>query len=154
MDVFYILTSVWKKNHKMCIWNRFFAACSADLSCLNGSRIQLMLYANCFLGLTYGFLNKNFQEINLFICHCSFITLAQETTLTPQIVRFLETFRQALSWIKTEVLFSCSALRCYSYSHSLLVIQEFLQFCSVQRSACCSFSLTCALLITAAYRLN
>ena len=24
MDVFYILTSVWKKNHKMCIWNWFF----------------------------------------------------------------------------------------------------------------------------------
>ena len=61
--------------------------------------------SNCFLGLTYGFLNKNFQEINWFICHCSFITLAQETTMTLQIVRFLETFRQALSWIKTEVLF-------------------------------------------------
>ena len=24
MDVFYILTSAWKKNHKMCIWNWFF----------------------------------------------------------------------------------------------------------------------------------
>ena len=23
-DVFYILTSAWKKNHKMCIWNWFF----------------------------------------------------------------------------------------------------------------------------------
>ena len=38
-------------------------------------------YANCFLGLNYGFLNKNFQEIKLFICHCSFITLAQKTTM-------------------------------------------------------------------------
>ena len=34
-----------------------------------------MLYANCFLGLTYGFVNKNVQEIKLFISHCSFITL-------------------------------------------------------------------------------
>ena len=74
MDVFYILTSVWKKNHKMCIWNWFFAACSADLSCVNGSRIQLVLYSNCFLGLTYGFLNKNFQEVRLVIFHSSFIT--------------------------------------------------------------------------------
>ena len=24
MDVFYILTSAWKKSHKMCIWNWFF----------------------------------------------------------------------------------------------------------------------------------
>ena len=74
MDVFYILTSVWKKNHKMCIWNWFFATCSADLSCVNGSRIQLVLYANCFLGLSYGFLNKNFQEVRLVIFHSSFIT--------------------------------------------------------------------------------
>ena len=48
-------------------------------------------YANCFLGLTYGFLNKNFQLINLFICHCSFITLAKQTIERLQIVRFLET---------------------------------------------------------------
>ena len=34
-----------------------------------------------FLGLTDGVLNKNFQEIKLFICHCSFITLAQKTFL-------------------------------------------------------------------------
>ena len=27
MDVFYILTSAWKKNHKICIWNWFFAMC-------------------------------------------------------------------------------------------------------------------------------
>ena len=33
MDVFYILTSAWKKNHKMCIWNWFFAMCSTDLTC-------------------------------------------------------------------------------------------------------------------------
>ena len=56
---------------KMCIWNWFFAMCSADWTCVNGCRIQLVLYANCFLGLTYGFLKKNFQEIKLFICHCS-----------------------------------------------------------------------------------
>ena len=38
-----------------------------------------LYHANCFLGLTYWFLNKNFQEIKLFTCHCSFITLAQKT---------------------------------------------------------------------------
>ena len=32
--VFYILTSAWKKNHKMCIGNWFFAMCSTDLTCL------------------------------------------------------------------------------------------------------------------------
>ena len=51
--------------------------------------MQLVLYANCFLGLTYGFLNKRFQEIKLFICHPSFITLAQNTIVRLQIV-FLE----------------------------------------------------------------
>ena len=35
MDVFYILTSAWKKNHKMCIWNWFFVMCSTDLTCVN-----------------------------------------------------------------------------------------------------------------------
>ena len=29
----------------------FFGMCSADKTCVNGSRIQLVLYANCFLGL-------------------------------------------------------------------------------------------------------
>ena len=40
-------------------------------------------YANWFLGLSHGFLNEQFQEIKLFICHCSFITT----------VRFLETLQ-------------------------------------------------------------
>ena len=35
MDVFYILTSAWKKNHKMCIWN-WFLPCARPI------------YANCF----------------------------------------------------------------------------------------------------------
>ena len=37
MVVFYILTSVWKKNHKMCIWNCFFAMCSTDLTRVNAT---------------------------------------------------------------------------------------------------------------------
>ena len=37
MDVFYILTSAWKKNHKMCIWNWFFAMYSTDLTCVNAT---------------------------------------------------------------------------------------------------------------------
>ena len=95
MDVFYILTLAWKKNQNMFIWNWFFAMRSADLTWVNGSRIQLVLYANCFLGLTYGFLKKNFQEIKLFICHFAFITLAQNTIvrLQPQKVGFLETLQ-------------------------------------------------------------
>ena len=60
---------------------------------------------NCFLGLTYGFLNKNFQEIKLFICHCSLTTLAQKMTMRQKIVISVETFRQGFSWIKIEVLF-------------------------------------------------
>ena len=92
-----------RKTTKCAFEIDFFTMWATDLTCVNAT-IWLVL-RDCFLGLTYGFLNKNFQEINLFIRHCPFITLAQETTLTPQIVRFLETFRQALSWIKTEVLF-------------------------------------------------
>ena len=128
---------------------------SAYLTCVNGSRIQLVL---CFLGLTYGFLNKNFQEIKLFICHCSFITLAQKTTMRLQIVRFLETFRRALSWIKTEVLFlymfRIELLFIFSFitCHSrVLQCVEFNNFCSF--AVCCSFPITCAL-NTAEYRLN
>ena len=33
-----------------------------------------MLYENCFLGLAYGFLNKNFQEIKLLIFYLSLFT--------------------------------------------------------------------------------
>ena len=85
----------------------------------------------------YGFLNKNFQEIKLFICHCSFITLAQKTTMRLQIVRFLETFRRVLSWIKTEVLFlymfRIELLFIFSFitCHSrILQCVEFKNFCS------------------------
>ena len=100
MDVSYILTLAWKKKpenvHLKLI---FFAMRSADLTWVNGSRIQMVLYANCFLGLTYGFFNKNFQEIKLFICHFSFITLAQNTIgrLQPQNVGFLETLQTGYS---------------------------------------------------------
>ena len=84
-------------------------------------------------------MDKNFQEIKLFICHCSFITLAQKTTMRLQIVRFLETFRRALSWIKTEVLFFSlymfriellfifSFITCHS---RILQCGEFKNFCS------------------------
>ena len=109
--------------------------CATDLTCVN-TTIWLVL-RDCFLGLTYGFLNKNFQEIKLFICHCSFITLAQKTTMRLQIVRFLETFRRALSWIKTEVLFlymfRIELLFIFSFitCHSrILQCVEFKNFCS------------------------
>ena len=56
-----------RKTRKCAFEIDFFAMRSADLTWVNGSRIQLVLYANYFLGLTYGFFNKNFQEIKLFI---------------------------------------------------------------------------------------
>ena len=37
MDVFYILTSEWKKNHKMYISNWFFTMCSTHLTCVNAT---------------------------------------------------------------------------------------------------------------------
>ena len=60
--------------------------------------------------------------------------------------KFLETFRRALSWwIKTEVLFFiCSALNCYSFSHSLLAIHSFLQ--CVEFKNFCSFAVCSVLL--------
>ena len=124
--------------------------CATDLTCVNAT-IWLVL-RDCFLGLTYGFLNKNFQEIKLFICHCSFITLAQKTTMSLQIVRFLETFRRVLSWIKTEVLFL------YMFRIELLFIFSFVTWHSrisavLQCVMCYSFSITCAL-NTGEYRLN
>ena len=61
-----------------------------------------LCYVNSFLGLTYGFLNnKKFQEVKLFICHCSFITLAQKTT-----VRFLETLQIGYSLSLSSDLFA------------------------------------------------
>ena len=64
MDVYYILTSAWKKNHKMSLWNWLLAMWS---TCVSGSTIQLLL-GELLLGLTYGFFIKNFLEIKLFIC--------------------------------------------------------------------------------------
>ena len=60
-----------RKTRKCPFEINFFAMRSADLTWVNGSRIKLVVYANCFLGLTYGFFNKNFQEIKLFISHFS-----------------------------------------------------------------------------------
>ena len=129
--------------------------CSTDLTCMN-TTIQLFLHELLFR-INVWDLNKNFQEIKLFICHCSFITLAQKTTMRLQIVRFLETFRRALSWIKTGVVFvhvphwiAIHFLIHYLPFKNFAVcrIQEFLQ-CAVR----CSFATTCAP-NTAEYRLN
>ena len=133
MDVFYIFTSAWNKNHQnvhlkliFChVLDWFNLREPSDLTCLMR------------IALTYGILNKNFQEIKLFTCHCSFITLAQKTTTRLQMVRFLETFRRALSWIKTEVLFlymfRIELLFIFSFitCHSrILQCVEFKNFCS------------------------
>ena len=83
---------------------------SADLTCVNGSRIQLVLNANFFLGLTYGFLNKNFQEIKLYII----IALAQNTIvrLQSQIVRFSETLQTGLVTPILELKLKCCFCTC------------------------------------------
>ena len=91
MNIFYILTSAWKNMH----FKLIFLPCAQSiiLSYPRSSKC----YAICFLGLTYGFWNKNFQVIKLFICHCSFKTLAQNTIVRLQIVRFLETLQTGCS---------------------------------------------------------
>ena len=45
VDIFYIFTSAWKKNHEMCSDFKFdfmlnFAMCSADLTCVKRSMIR------------------------------------------------------------------------------------------------------------------
>ena len=109
-----------------------------------------LCYANCFLELTYAFLNKTFHEIKLFICHCSFIILGQKTTVRLQIVRCLDVFVNVLS---IELLFIFLFITCHSRIFAACTIQEFLQLCCVQCAVCCSFSITWAL-NTAEYRLN
>ena len=109
IKVSWTISTFWHRREKKQTQNVHLKVifCSADLTRVNGSRIQLVLNANCFLGLTYGYLNKNFQEIKLYII----ITLAQNTIvrLQSQIVRFSETLQTGLvtphSWIKTKVLF-------------------------------------------------
>ena len=98
----------------------------------------------------YGFLNKNFQEIKLFICHCSFITLAQKTTMRLQMFLYM---------FCIDLLSVFSFITCHSrteffsrteFCNFACRIQEFLH---LQCAVCCSFSITCAL-NTAEYRLN
>ena len=62
MDVFYIWHRRERKTTK-CACALIFAMCSTDL--------RELLFRITFL-------NKNFQEFKLFICRCSFITLAQK----------------------------------------------------------------------------
>ena len=87
--------------------------------------------------LTYKFLNKKFQEIKLFICHCFFITFrAQTRSWDYGSWDFYKQFIQAsrLSWMKTEVFhwkLKCSIELLFifvRFSYSLLPIQE---ICSV-----------------------
>ena len=124
----------------MCIWNWFFAICSADLTCVNGSTIQLVLHELLFR-INSWILNKQFKVINLFICYCSFITLAQKTIVSLQMVRFLETLHTATphSWIiKTNVLFL--------YMFHWITIHFLIHHLPFKNFAvCCLFSITRAL---------
>ena len=73
-------------------------------------------YANCFLGLTYGFLKKlSYLSVRLFI-HNRDIFRNTSDGLLP----FLE--------LKLKCCFCTCSIDCYSLSYSLLPIQE---FCSV-----------------------
>ena len=94
MDVFNIFTSAWKKTTK-CAFEIYSLPCAKPIPLAWTDPRSSKCYANCFLGLTNGFLNKNFQVIKLFINHCSFITLAQNTIL--RLLPFLE--------LKLKVLF-------------------------------------------------
>ena len=108
-----------RKARKCAFEIDFFAMRSAALTLVNGSRIQLVLCANCFLELTYGFFNKNFQGIKLFICHFSLITLAQNTIvrLQPQNVGLLSILE-----LKLKCFFYTCSIEFYSFSYSLLGI--------------------------------
>ena len=133
MDVLYIFDIIVKQKpqnvHLKLIFCRvldwFNLSERNDLTCL----MQI--------ALTYGILNKNFQEIKLFTCHCSFITLAQKTTTRLQMVRFLQTLRRALSWIKTEVLFL------YMFCIELLFIFSFIT-CHSRFLQCVEFKDFCS----------
>ena len=125
-EIFVFIKVSWKTTK--CAFEIVFSPCARPIYLAWTQRFSLS-YANCFFGLTYGFLNKNFQKIKLFTCHCSFITLAQKTTIELEIARFWETFRRNLSWIKTEALFL------YMFRIELLFIFSFItchsRFCSV-----------------------
>ena len=95
LKVSWIFSTFSHRRERICILNWFFCHVLSrfNLSYPRSSKC----YAICFLGLTYGFWNKNFQVIKLFICHCSFKTLAQNTIVRLQIVRFLETLQTGCS---------------------------------------------------------
>ena len=57
MDVFYILTSAWKKNHKMCIWNWFFCHVLSWLNLRQRMQDLVSVMRELLLRLTYEFLN-------------------------------------------------------------------------------------------------
>ena len=85
-------------------------------------------------------MNKNFQEIKLFITDCSFKPLAPNTIVRLQIVRFFETLQTGFFLIPelTKVLF----LYIFHWIalHLLLHYLPFKNF-----AACCCFFITCAL---------
>ena len=63
-----------------------FAMFSADFTCVNGSKNQLVLRKLQLRIILTGFLIKIFKKN--FSVYCSFVTLAQNTFLRLQIARF------------------------------------------------------------------
>ena len=117
-----------------------------------------LCYANCFLGLTSGFWNKNFQEINLFICHCSFITLAQKTAVrffkntSDGLLLFLE-FKLKAVFVHVPFIAIHLLIQYLPFKNfAMCRIKEFPHWV-LQCTVCCPFSITRAL-NTAEYRLN
>ena len=101
--------------------------------------IHLVLYANYLLGLTYRFLiKKKSQEIQLFICHCSFITLAQNTIGRRQIVRFLETLQTCYTVLPILELEIIKVLF-FTFSIELHGIYFLIQYLSFKNFAECTF---------------
>ena len=99
-------------------------------------------YANCFLGLTYGFFNKNFQEIKLFICHCSFHNISSKSDH--------ETTDREWYTFRIEFLFIFSFITCHL---RFLQCEEFKNFCSFAvRSVLFFFQNLCPEYITIIHR--
>ena len=112
---------MWKKNHKMCPQSNF-AMCSADLTCVNGSTIQLVLH-ELLLRINLWVLNKNFQEIIYLSLLIS--NISSNKIVRLQAVRFLETVQIGYSPFLTELKLKC----CFStYAIELLFIFLFITY--------------------------
>ena len=96
LKVSWTVSTFWHRSERKttkCAFEIDFLPCARPIL-LAWTQWFNLSYANCFLGLTYGFLNKNFQEIKPFICHCSFHNISSKNdheTTDREIFRNIQT---------------------------------------------------------------